>query len=266
MEIYADILFFNNFVTDLILVYFTARIMSVPIKHKRAFLSAAAGAAAGVVFFVFDFSRGASFVFSLLCGFLITFCAFYPCGGGELLKRTLVLYPSSALFCGIMYADMLLFGGGVVKNGVFYTSSMRVSIAAILTYAASSVCAARFKRRCAGRLSGIWLEYKGKRIFADGFYDTGNCLTDPISKKPVMLIEEPLLRKLVCEQCRADNISEWAESERLRLIPYKSVNGDGFFTGLVLDRVYIDGKCTEKAIAAVCEKKLKYPVILNTGM
>jgi len=50
------------------------------------------------------------------------------------------------------------------------------------------------------------------------------------------------------------------------MIPYHTIDHEGFLTGIVLDRIVIDGRPVENAIAAISEKDLKYPVILHAGM
>ena len=266
MKIYADILFLNNFFMDLVLIYITSDIAAAGIKPVRAIISAAAGAFLGVLFFVLDFGKEAALFLSAVIGLAMAAIAFCPCKKNELIRRTLVLYPAFALICGAIFLDMRMFGGGMIKNGVFYASSPRICIVAAFSYFLLRMCAARLKRQASKKFLEIFLEYNGKKICTKAFYDTGNGLFEPISGKPVMIIEEKLLKELVGEKCCEKNICEWVESERIKIIPYKTVGTEGYLTGIVLDRAYIDGKCTEKAIAAVCGQKLKYPVILNVGM
>ena len=266
MEVYADILFLVNFIMNFILLNITAEIMSARLKPVRSAVSAAVGAVLGVLCFVPDFKSGEAALLSFGIAFFMTLAAFYPCRTPELLKRTLALYLSSAVACGAMYADMRLFGGGVIKNGVFYVNSPRITAVAAGVWIGARLLSAKLKNRASQKFSSIILEYKGKKVHTEAFSDTGNGLFDPISKKPVMLVEQTILRELVGEECTAENIYEWVESERIRVIPYRNVDTEGYFTGLILDRVYIDGRCVERAIAAICNKNLKCPVILNTGM
>ena len=253
MQIYIDILFF-----------ITSEIMSAALKPLRALSAAAAGAAAGVCFFIFDFKLAP--LFSAVCAAAMTAAAFCPCPPKELIKLTLCFYLSAAVSCGVIYADMRLFGGGMIKNGIFYASSPRITLTAAAVWLAARLYSQKMKRRASEKFSSVIFEYNGRRAEYRGFVDTGNGLVDPISGRAVMLVEDCVLKELVSDKCTAENLPEWADSVRLRIIPYTGVSGEGYFNALVLDRAYIDGKCIERAIIAACSKKLKYPVILHAGM
>jgi stage II sporulation protein GA (sporulation sigma-E factor processing peptidase) len=137
----------------------------------------------------------------------------------------------------------------------------------------------------------VELVLEERRIITKGLLDTGNCLFDPIHKKPVMVMENSLLEELLPTEFRKEleeaknyvqgndfnTVELNMKSEhllRLRFIPYQSVGKSGMMVGLILDKVLIHtGKetiCNEKVIAAICENLLStkdsYHVILHTGL
>ena len=264
VKIYIDILFLTDFMIDFILLCITQGIMSVKVRRLRTAVSAFVGAVGSVCFFVFDV--GHTGIFSLMLALLMSAAVFCPCNGSELLKSTLAFFAVSFVTCGMLYADIRLFGGGAVKNGIFYASSPRITLIFSAFYIFIKYFFSRIKRRASQSRVSVILEYNGKKLPLGGFYDTGNGLFDPICKKAVILIEESVLKELVASECTAENLFEWVQSERIRIIPYKTVDAEGCFRAIVLDRVYVDGKRFENVTAAVCQKKLKYPVILNVGM
>lgn len=264
MEIYVDVLFLTNFFADFVLLSLTAEIMSVKVRRRRILFASAVGAAASVVFFAFDFDCAG--IFSVLFAFAMSAAVFCPCGAWELTKCALAFFVCSAAAGGAIYADMRLFGGGMIKNGVFYASSPRLTAVFSGMYFFAKAFSAKIKGRASGRILPTVVEYNGKSVSLWGFVDTGNRLIDPISRKPVVLAEDKLLRELFGEECTAENVCDIIEKERIRIIPYKSVDAEGCFTAIVADKIYADGKCFEKPVVALCKTKLKYPVILNAGM
>ena len=266
MEIYLDMLFLMNFIMDLLLIFVSADSLSIKVKLWRAVISAVFGAFLGVCFFVIDLSFISSFAASLLMGSVMIFIALGRCLIKEFLKRLGILYLISAIFAGVSFFDMTMFDGGMIKNGIFYFSSPRIILGAAVIYFVLRLVTFRLKRRAASEYFDILLEYKGRTVKTRAMTDTGNGLRDPISKRPVMLVECDILKKLAGGECSAANLCEWIERERIRLIPYHTIDSEGVLTGIVLDRAVIDGREIKNAIAAVSTKSLKYPVILHAGI
>lgn len=266
MEIYLDILFLVNFIMDFLLINITADIMALKPKLHRSLISATLGGAIGIFAFCGEMRPVPSACTLWAGAALMIFAAFFPKKPKELAKLLLVFLLSSALFSGAVMLCMMNMDGGVIKNGVFYMSSLKIMLICAAIYFSVRLFVSRLKRRAAQKISEVILEYCGKRIKLSALTDTGNGLTDPISGKPVMLIELCTLRQLIGAECCISNICEWVEADRIKFIPYRTIDKEGCLTGIVLDRVYIDGVCRERVIAAVCENKLKYPAILHAGI
>lgn len=129
----------------------------------------------------------------------------------------------------------------------------------------------------------------GEQSFeARGLLDTGNCLYDPISHCPVIIVEDHVMEKIIPREYRSilkftevqDIQSEVAVSQelmdsfmlRFHLIPYRSIGKEqGVMPGIVLDRIQInvDGEtiCQDRVTAAICNHPLssggEYQVILH---
>jgi stage II sporulation protein GA (sporulation sigma-E factor processing peptidase) len=133
----------------------------------------------------------------------------------------------------------------------------------------------------------VELFYDNHSILTIGLMDTGNCLYDPLFKKPVMVMEASLLQKLLTEKelseinaarnCLLGNDENYIAAAndnalRLRFIPYQSIGRTrGIMPGLILDKVLIHTKnetiCNEKVTAAICDNHLTvnddYHVLLH---
>jgi stage II sporulation protein GA (sporulation sigma-E factor processing peptidase) len=135
----------------------------------------------------------------------------------------------------------------------------------------------------------VELIIENRSIHTTGFMDSGNCLYDPIFRRPIMVVESSLMKELLSEEFNKDienakkyldgnnlNTDQWdigyEHVLRLRFIPYQSIgNSQGMMLGLLLDKLLIHtGKetiCNEKVTAAICDNHLStkddYHVILH---
>lgn len=112
------------------------------------------------------------------------------------------------------------------------------------------------------------LEFGGQKVFATALVDTGNKLYDPVFHKPVILVDEKLMKELLW-QCRK------VSPERLHYIPFHSVGREkGMLEALALDSVSIwwQEKPLQftKVIAAATRESLyegkEYQVIFHCGL
>lgn len=266
MKVYIDVIFLINFVCDYFLIDLTNRILCITSPRSRIFLSAFLGGVMGILFFMPDLNFLATVAGGICQASILGVVAFVPCKPREYQKAVLLVYALSMLLAGAMFFDMMISGGGIVKNGVFYYSLPRVVMISAIVYLIIRFGLTKIREMVKKRVSGVILEAGGKRVRVKAFVDTGNSLTEPVSKKPVMLIEEEVLRELFGEGCSLNNLIEWVQKDRIRNIPYTTIDKEGILPGIVLDRIYIDGRCIENAVVAVCDRKLKYPAILNAGM
>lgn len=265
MEVYLDILFFTNFAADFLVLKICADILNLKFRFFRTFIASVLGGIFGSCIFVPDLSMFFSVLsVSVIAGIMI-YISFPPCNIREFLKRIAVMYVTSAVFSGAVLFDITN-RGGIVKNGVFYTNTPRVLLVCSGVYCMIRFFVLLLKRRSSLSCHEVIIEFMEKRIKCNSFLDTGNGLFDPISGKPVILIEDTVLKKLVNENCSVENIYEWVSSDKIRLIPYKTIDHEGVLFGLILDRIYINGRCVEDTVAAISDKSLKYPVILNAGI
>lgn len=112
------------------------------------------------------------------------------------------------------------------------------------------------------------LEFEDRKMFATALIDTGNRLYDPFFHKPVILVDERMMKDIVmcCKECHP---------EKLQYIPYHSVGkANGMLEGVMFDSVSI--KWQEKklvfheVIAAATKESLykgkEYQVIFHCGL
>ncbi len=111
----------------------------------------------------------------------------------------------------------------------------------------------------------VTITENGEHIELKALFDTGNSLTEPMSQKPVSIIEEN------------ETIKLWlaAQPERYRVIPFRSIGKEhGILEGTMVDELIIwkkDRQIVHKdVIVALYKGKLSkdgsYQMILNQGL
>ncbi len=147
------------------------------------------------------------------------------------------------------------------------------------------------------RLYETELYFEQQKVKSMGLYDTGNCLYDPISKKPVLVAELSMLRPLFKEsqynflQVILDNLEgkkedksttcafDWEKEEdegvRIMMIPFHSLGkSGGVLPAIILNRVVIWNESepiiSEKVYVGLRNEKLstnkEYQLILHRDM
>lgn len=86
--------------------------------------------------------------------------------------------------------------------------------------------------------------------------DTGNHLMDPLTKKPVSVIEKDIMNRLISEQTR------------MLYVPFKSVGKEnGILKACIVEQIEIEGKQYKSAVIGLFEGKLsehnEYHMILH---
>ena len=128
----------------------------------------------------------------------------------------------------------------------------------------------------------VVIERKGKKVELEGYIDTGNRLYEPISHKPVILVEYDCVKSLFSTEEKKfletylENQNETQEnicvnSVSVRVVPYQCAAGNtGFFISVPYDWIFIENKKIKKGYMALQKEKLsengEYEVLLHTEL
>lgn len=253
-ELYIDVFFTVNFMMDYILLAIVRKMMKCSCSFHRIVLGAMVGALLTCLIVACPIPY-ASVKFILFHGFVNV--AMIITGLGikeirEVIKACLLLYASGFLVGGVFQ-----FFRQYLRSGSFFF------VLAVLSYYVVSgiwnLFAYLFRQdqyRCR-----VILYKDGRQYQTQALIDTGNCLKDELTGKPVCITDRRVINKL----CDCKN------TEKMRYIPYHSIGKSGGVMPLVtLDGMYVRKKNTqwiEKPLMAVCEEgvsaKDRYEVILN---
>lgn len=299
LEVYPDIIFILNFLLDFLLLYLLKKVNRKDTSIPKLIGAAACGAVFAVIIGIFPWLNIIIrfLMINVFASILMILIAFGKLQRLDFIKQVIGLYL-------ITY-----FVGGFI-NSVYYYTDLRANILRISNYLIFSSISAKFifiimvflipivlimvriLRFHLGKektLFDVELVLNHRSIHTKGLLDTGNCLYDPVFRRPVMVMDNTLTRELLSmeflndlEKAKKYMVSSGADNGewdidrehlvRLRMIPYQSIGrSQGMMMGLMLDKVLINtGKetiCNEKVTAALCDNQLspkeEYHVILH---
>lgn len=277
LEVYIDVIFFINFIMDLIILIIVKNIIKFPSTKVRLCLGAALGALCACILSVFQGINAfiqILFVYIFISYFMIAI-TFTKQKIKARIKGVILLYITTFFLGGVMnslyYYTKLGYYFTEIMNGrfsninLFHNRKLSFILLALLFLILSVFTfMAVFKNGSKDLgLYQIELIYGGKTTKIVGFLDTGNRLYDPIFRKPVMITDflaiAPLLSNNQIRQVRTvldsfeDNneisaavsddlqeCSDEAEPVNIMMIPYRSVGKKhGLLPALILDELTI---------------------------
>ncbi|WP_272038137.1 sigma-E processing peptidase SpoIIGA [Paenibacillus sp. JJ-100] len=267
MVVYVDLIFLTNLCIDGTLIGLTAWMRQTKLVWWRWLLSAVVGALYVVMMFVPEFD----FLFTFLIKFafsLVMLSVAFGYKGLQAFMRTLgTFYVINFVAAGgILGVHYMLQSSGELFNGIWFTASGGMSfdlkIAFWFTFIVFFAVLLLFKIvQSAKRKTNRLTNYLGKVevcideivVSCTGLLDTGNQLTDPLSRMPVMVMEVSLWQEMLPDSWKNRLKNEAPDSlileldreqfewqNRLRLVPYRGVNkGTAFMLAIKPDRVKV---------------------------
>ena len=185
-EVYIDVMFLVNFMMDVLILFSVKALMKMPGSTKRVIAGGLVGSA---------FLPGGNFaaavgitmaVLHMLVSSGMVVCGLKIRSFSEFLKCYILLYFVSVLIGGIL---------GMLKPYVKYTSLyFAVVIGCYYTIRAIWEFLCRLQKEEL-KICRIILYQEGSCCEIRGLWDTGNVLKDPLSEKPVCILEQSTNRK-----------------------------------------------------------------------
>lgn len=225
MPVYLDIVILLNFLVDFLLLLGANRLCGYPPGPGRVALAAGLGGLYGGACLLPGFGFLGNWFWRLVSLVLISWIAF---GGGK-----------STLRRGVVFIFLTMALGGAVTvlgSGGFWglvTSAGAVCLLCVLGF-----------RGGIGRNSYVPVElsYGGKNLRLTALQDTGNTLRDPVTGRPVLVVNAETARVLtgLSQQQLRSPVESMGAIPGLRLIPYHTVGQEsGMLLALRLPQVRI---------------------------
>jgi stage II sporulation protein GA (sporulation sigma-E factor processing peptidase) len=284
---------------DFILLYLLKKVNHKNSSLPRLLGAATVGAVMACIVGIYPWMNALLkfFLMYIASGVLMIWIAFGKLKLPDLLKQVIVLYFITYFIGGLINSiyyytnlkySILSLGRGILYSNVSWTSvaiAMLVIVPVILFTAQFLL----WYRKHKSEIFEIELFLEGNYIRTKGLLDTGNCLYDPLYKKPVIIVEDSITEKLLPNEflkCLREmkyyleaneyDTGKWEINPdqliKFRFIPYSSIGKkQGMMVGILLDKVQIHtGKevlTSDKVIAAISENQLsakeEYHAILH---
>ena len=263
MTVYIDEIFAINLLMDGLMLWATGRLVQRQLRWWRLLLAAVLGALYGVVIFLPDWSWLSNGMIKAVCAFAMAWIGFGWHNWKTYFKTVIYLYLVSFALGGGTVALMYFFGDRIVQtwNGLvlvqvdfklFWLIWGAVLLLGLVHLLQKSL---HQKLEQAVQIVSVQVALRGKQVRLRLLVDSGNCLTDPISGKPVAVVQTKYLQSLFTaeeftqlERSVLGNGGDVTEiimqipslAGRIRLIPYQTVGYRGLLLGIRTDYLQVE--------------------------
>lgn len=224
-EVYIDIFLVQNVLMDMQLLILTLLLLKEKIIFRRVFAASLIGGAGAVIILISGIGFQIAYILLVLA---LDVAMLFICIG-QSIKYGLAV---RKLVMGIIYLHGMVFAYGKLMEcigrlvGEEYAQILvSAAIAGIVLFILA------YRRIVESRhIYEVTLTEEGENVVYKALFDTGNFLTDPISGKPVSVVEE------------TDITRRWLEMypQKYKVIPYQSVGrAHGILEGIVVDELMI---------------------------
>ena len=252
MSVYIELVFFNNFFIDVMLVYATVALRRRKFLFWRAVLASIIGAVCAVAYAVLP-------VWARLIEVLLL--APVVCAVAIPIKGKSAKYKLGDFIASVLVFVLLTYFMGGITYGLSFAFNVDIRSYAVLGLLAIAVialiaCARLFalKRSASNDATvNITVKVGGRTVSADALCDSGNLLVDEVSGLPIVILSQKLERELC-----ANKLSGF--------VSISTVSGEDELPLVDLDEVCVKGR-TFKALGALSRKSFdSFDLILQNSM
>lgn len=259
MTIYIDVVLIENLIMNYIILFATAIILKLKIKHIRLIIASLIGAVYSILSYMSLLEMYSSIILKIILSIIIVYVAFYPPKVNQLWKDLLIFYLTSFVFGGAAFSLIYIIKPQeiLMKNGLFLgiyplkTIILGAILAFIIIITAFKIVKSKISKK--DMICEIEIKLNKQEIKTKAMIDTGNLLKDPLTNTPVIVIEHTLLYDCMpkeilnnLEQILGGELEKIPEEIRnkyiskLKLIPFSSLGKqNGMLLGIKSEYVNI---------------------------
>lgn len=280
ITIYIDVIFIENLIMNVIILYATAIMLKIKIKIVRVIISSMIGSIYAIVTYVTGIEIYTSIILKGILSIIIVYIAFNPQSIKKLWKQVAIFYLTSFVFGGVaLYLIYFLKPQEVfIKNGMFVGGYVLkvIMLGAIVSFIAIKISLKiiKIKINSNDMYCKVKVRLDNKMIETKAMIDTGNLVKEPITNTPVVIMESSLLYEILPSKMLNNlekilegdfsRISEEIQEEyisRLRCIPFSSLGKqNGMLVGIRADEIEIEiedeKKISNNVIIGIYDKSL----------
>lgn len=252
MTVYLDVIWLLNFFTDYLLLKLTGLVLKRDVQKYRLIISSALASfyvfavftpyaklffhpmtkfifSLVIVYTAFSFKRFSYFIQNVFMFYFVSFMI-----GGGLIAMRFFLQTESELLNGIISTRFTSFGDPL--NWLFVAAGFPL----VWYFSRERLAQIEYRSIVYNEIATVFVHIEDKIIKLKGLIDSGNLLTDPITKAPVMImditnVDNSLRLHELCEHSLENH--PW--KSRVRLIPYRTVGQEELLVALRPDRIEI---------------------------
>lgn len=239
--IYADILFFINFITDGICLAITALILGRRFVTVRFVCGCVLGGLyAPAALAVGERLPYVAVLVHLAAACLICFTALPATGFKEWAVNTLCFFTTCGVLGGCLCGVYSLCGAFAMYRGAFYAELSPVALIAsvVLVGAFLVFCISRAKGRAGALHCDIQLERSGELCKLFCLIDSGNLMCCPYTALPVVIVRSEALRGLFTKEA-LETLKEMPAGDGIRPIPVRGVGGSTMLPSFVAEKALV---------------------------
>lgn len=262
IEIYADIVFFLNFIMDYFILCIVSKIIKEKINKRRLLFGAFLGALLYCLMIFIPIFRNTYNIIGIIILPMIPLMITYKTKCFRKLIKIFILFHGTAFALGGAGIAMFYYLNisEMIKNSLNFSMNdfpiVLLIVSSIFSYFIIKLIlfwVRKFSNK-KGMLYEIKIYYEGMKIDAFALMDTGNSLYDPFSQSPVIVVEfssvkiflPDTIQKLFKENKENDlnlltqSITKSQIRSKIRMIPFSSLGTpNGMLLGFRPDQVEI---------------------------
>lgn len=243
MKVYVDLVYFLNFYLDFLLLLTTSIILKRNAPLKKILFGSFLGSLS-IFFLFYNVNSILLFLFKILIAFLMVVCSFQYKNLKYTINNLSYFYMISVILGGFLYYLNLEFS--YTHIGLIFINK-GLSINAVFLIIISPIILYIYCRQAKQFKTNYNLTYKveiGLRsneiLNLNGFLDTGNKLVDPITNKPILLLQKGLIDE---------------EKQRIYYIPFHSLGNNNLLKCFKPNYVIIENKKYKNYLIGISDKK-----------
>lgn len=271
MTVYIDVVFLENLILNVIILYATSLIAKTNLKIIRTLISASIGSIYAIMYYIFQIGLYSNIIFKFILSVIMIYVAFNPKEFKTLLKVLILFYLTSFVFGGASLSVIYLVNaqriniqnGMIIGKYTMNTILTGIIIAFIVIVIAFKIIKSKISKN--DLFCDIRFKINNKEIKTKAMLDTGNLLKEPITNIPVVVAEHKLLYDVIPNEILdnienilggdLENISDEVKNDyisKLKVIPFTSLGKqNGILLGIKADELIVEEMNSEKKIDKV---------------
>lgn len=247
--VYIDVLITVNIFIDFFLILCTRKTLHLVTSYKRMIFGSLCGGAISLIALLPKMMFIINLLADIIGAGIIIFVVFGKCTVKTYIIRIAVFFAYSFSFCGIMIFVYTAFKpkGMIICNDIVYfnISPVVLIILTLVCYYILKLLKRLTKGVIGGGICNVEFVYNESKITFSAKIDTGCNLKEPFSGDYVIIVEKEIISEIsICD-------------EKLRIVPFESLGGNGTIKAFKPEELLIDNIKTDDVYIGICENILK---------